>query len=124
MSTFQYIMLGFGVVFALKAPIVLVKAIRRKEWQRLYELVVSSLFTLGFVLSVVFPVTVQNAWSVWPALRWMYLLSAVLMLIHIVGFSGWLFNWKKVMPSDNSTLINERASIAFHERCVAPHPLV
>ncbi len=92
-------MLGLGVFYAVLEPVVLVKAVRRKEWQRLFELVIMALFTSVFVLNVVSPVVVQNAWNAWPPLRWLYLLSAVLMLVNMFGFSGWLFNRQRKRQS-------------------------
>ena len=85
-------MVVFGIFFAISAPVVLVKATRRKEWQRLFELVVLTLWVPYLFLSAVFPVIIQNAWAAWPPLRWLSLLFTLLMLVNFFGFSGWLFN--------------------------------
>jgi|GEM_PF-5219242 len=88
----HWVRLGFGIFYAVLVSVVLVKAIRRKEWQRLFELVVLVLFTSGSALSILFPAVIQNAWTAWSPLRWLYVLSAGLFLANFFGFSGWLFN--------------------------------
>ncbi len=95
MDWFHWVMLAFGIFYVVLVPVVLVKAIRRREWQRLYELVVSALFTSGFVLMALWPAIIQNAWAAWPPLRGLYLLSAALFLADWFGFSGWLFNRRR-----------------------------
>lgn len=92
MDWFHWVMLGFGIFFAVFAPVVLVKAIRRQEWQRLFELVVITLWMFGFILSTALPAVIQNAWNVWPPLRCLWMLSSLLFLANFFGFSGWLFN--------------------------------
>jgi hypothetical protein len=85
MSTFQYIMLGFGLLYAVVAPIVLVKAFWRKEWQRLYELAVMSLFVACWAMETVFSAVFQQAG---PLFRWPLMLSTALFLSNWFGFSG------------------------------------
>jgi len=92
MDWFHWVMRGCGICYPVLALIVLVKAIRRREWQRLYELVVMTLFTSGCLLTALWPTVTQNAWAAWPPLRWLYLLSSLLFLADWCGFSGWLFN--------------------------------
>ena len=92
MDWFHWVMLSFGILYTVLASVVLMKAIRRGEWQRLYELVVMTPFISGFLLMTLWPTVIQNAWAAWPALRGLYLLSAALFLANWFGFSGWLFN--------------------------------
>ena len=92
MDWFHWVMLGLGILYAVFAPVVLVKAIRRREWQRLFELLVITLWMFGVVLMTLWPVVLQNAWTAWPPLRWLWLLSSLLFLANFFGFSGWLFS--------------------------------
>lgn len=88
MSTFQYFMVGFCVLFAFVAPIALAKTIRRRQWQRFYELVVTTLFAASFGLQTAFPAVLQQVGHLW---RWPFLVLALLFLANWFGFSGWLF---------------------------------
>lgn len=91
MNSSHWVMLGLGIFYAGFA-VVLVKAIRRKEWQRLFELVVMTLWASYVFLSAVSPAVIDNAWAACPPLRWLCLLSSLLLLANFFGFSGWLFN--------------------------------
>jgi len=86
MQEVYWVMTGFGIFFAVSAPVVLVKAVRRKEWQRLYELVVMTLFTSGCLLTALWPTVTQNAWAAWPPLRWLWSLSSLLFLANFLAF--------------------------------------
>ena len=89
MDWFRWVMLVFGVFFAVSAPVIPAQAIRRKEWQRLFELAVMSFWVFGTVLDAVSPAIIHNAWQ---PLLWLWLLSSLLFLANVFGFSGWLFN--------------------------------
>lgn len=91
MDWFHWVMQGCGITYPVLALIVLVKAIRRREWQRLYELVVMTLFTSGCLLIALWPAVIQNAWAAWPPLRWLWLLSSLLFLADWFDLSRWLF---------------------------------
>jgi len=88
----RWIILVFGGTYAVVAPFAVVRAIRRREWLRLFELVVTMLFTSGFVLTILSPAVIQNAWAAWPTLRWLSPISAVLMLVNFLGIFRWLFS--------------------------------
>ena len=92
MDWFRWVMLVFGIFFAASTLVILAKAIRRKEWQHLFELAVMSFWVFGTVLDAVSPTIIHNAWTAWSPLRWLYVLFAVLFLANFFGFSGWLFN--------------------------------
>ena len=91
MGWFHWVMLVFGILYAVSTPVVLAKAMRRKEWQRLFELIVSVLFTSSILVMTLWPAVIENAWAAWPPLRWLWLLSSLLFLADWFGFSRWLF---------------------------------
>ncbi len=96
MDWFRWVMLVFGILYAVLTPVVLAKATRCKEWQRLFDLVVLTLWVPYLFLSAVFPAIIQNAWAGWPLLRWLCLLFTLLMLANFLGFSGWLFSRRRM----------------------------
>lgn len=97
MNGFQWIMAGLTGVYAVVTPIVLTKAILRKEKQRVFKLIVSLLFVAYWMTLSLAPAVIEK---VFPTLRWVLLPVVLLFVANMFGFSDWLFKQhkKKTMP--------------------------
>ena len=95
MNWFHWLMLGIGALYAVVAPVILVKAILRGEKQSVFEILVNSILVAYWVIDPVVPTVTQN---IHPVLRWVLPPVALLFIANMFGFAGWLFNRRRTPP--------------------------
>lgn len=89
MNIFQYLMLGMSALVIAGTPFLIVKAIRRKQKYRIFEIPVAASAVIYITVSVVWPSALQSA----PPT--VHRLLPILFLLWIMGYFGffrWLFN--------------------------------
>ena len=89
MNSLQYLMLGMSASIVVGFPFLLVKAIRRKQWYRLFEMPLSALVVFYLTLDVGWPSFIRNAP---PVIHRLLPLLFLLWLLDFLGFFRWLFN--------------------------------
>jgi len=85
MNWFHWLMSGIGTLYAVAAPVTLVKAILRGEKQPIFEILVTSIFVAYWAIVSVVPTVAQN---IHPVLRWVLPPVALLFIANMFGFAG------------------------------------
>ncbi len=89
MNTLEYLMLGMSAISLVAAPFLLARAIRRRQYYRLFEIPLAASVVCYIAVSDVWPVAIQNAP---PPVRWLAPVLFVLWIMDFVGLFRWLFN--------------------------------
>ena len=84
----QYVMLGFGAFGAVAFPVLLVKAVQRREKHRIYEILVACVLLGWLVFQSLAPSAARH---VPPTVHRAVVVVGVLFLLNMFGFSRWLF---------------------------------
>ncbi len=88
MDWYRGFMLVLGIFAAATFPVLVWKAIRDKQWHRVFDIVISDLVVACLVVDVVTPEWAQREGTVPKGL---VLLVFLLFLANIFGLSRWLF---------------------------------
>ncbi len=89
MNTPQYLMFGMSASIVVGFPFLLVKAIRRKQWYRIFEMPLSALIVFYLTLDVGWPSAIKNAP---PIVHRLLPILFVLWIADLFGVFRWLFN--------------------------------
>ena len=82
----KWLAIGLLTMYAIGLPLVLVRALRRKDWQRLFELIPTSIVFVNVTLDLALP-NLSHPWFV----RWLLYVMSTLFVANWFGFSRWLF---------------------------------
>ncbi len=89
MNWSQWLVIGLLTIYAVSFPPVLVKAILRKDWQRLFEDVPMTIVFVNITMELLLPqMPLNHLWFV----RGLLIVASVLFLGNGFGFSRWLFS--------------------------------
>ena len=99
MNALQYLMLGMSASVTIGFPLLVVKAVRRKQKYRLFEIPAAASLVIYLTVDIVWPTAIQSA----PLIVHRLLpILFVLWIAELFGVFRWLFNRQKVIPVERS----------------------
>ncbi len=88
MDTFKFVMLAFGAFALVAGPLQIFKTTRRKDWERVFDNLVSLAFLAIIVTENVWPNAIHSA----PRpIYWLTIALLGLVFANWCGLSRWLF---------------------------------